>query len=318
MNQFISTFSARRYKALMSHPDSAKLPLETIIADRYRVLRRLGRGGMGTVYEVEHIHVGCLFALKLMDKSTSEVFKASLFHEAKLLGRLESEHVVKVIDCGRDPEHGSFLVVEKVNGGTLGELLALHGRLDWERAVTITLSLCVAIADVHRAGVVHRDLKPHNIGLTDRQFAVKLFDFGIASVVGERGADARPQGSGTVPYMAPELWMGASASAESDLFAVGVTLFEMLTGQRPFDGKTPPRCDEGELLEAFEELAPDAKIPGWLIQVVARLLSRSPRNRFHGAAELAAALRRSNAYVFRSTLGIDLEEQTVPRFALVT
>ena len=302
----------------MTHPDSAKLPLETIIAERYRLLRRLGRGGMGTVYEVEHIHVGRRFALKLMDKSPSDAFEASLFHEAKILGRLESEHVVKVIDCGRDPEHGPYLVVEKFHGGTLGEALALHGRLDWEQAVAVTLSLCVALADVHRAGVVHRDLKPHNVGLTDRQLAVKLFDFGIASYISEHTGEVRLQGSGTVPYMAPELWTGAPATTESDLFAVGVTLFEMLTGHRPFDGKTPPRCDEGEILEALEEHAPGAKIPGWLVQVVARLLSRLPRNRFHGAAELAAALRRSNAYAYRSTLGIDLDEQTVPRLALTT
>ncbi|MEO6953794.1 MAG: serine/threonine-protein kinase [Polyangia bacterium] len=302
----------------MSHIESQKLPTETLIADRYRVLRRLGRGGMGTVYEVEHVHVGRHFALKLMDKSAPPAFEASLYHEAKLLGRLESEHVVKVIDCGRDEQHGSFLVVEKFHGGTLGELLALHGRVDWEQAVNITLSLCVALADVHRAGVVHRDLKPHNIGLTDRQFAVKLFDFGIASVVGEHAIDARLQGSGTLPYMAPELWNGASASTESDLFAVGCTLFEMLTGERPFDGKTAPLCEEGEILQAFEDVAPDAKIPGWLMQVVAKLLSRSPRNRFHGAAELAAALRRSNAYAFRSTLGIDLEEMTVPRAAIAS
>jgi serine/threonine protein kinase len=287
------------------------LPAGTLIAERYRVVRLLGRGGMGLVYEVEHVHIGRRFACKVVSAAVAGgPFEEALFREARLLGQLESEHVVKVVDCGRDSEHGTFVVVEKFHGGTLGELLALEGRVPWERAVAITLALCTALMDVHRAEVVHRDLKPHNIGLTQGGHAVKLFDFGIATKNADDGAALRTLGSGTVPYMAPELWAGMPATIESDLFAIGVTLCEMLTGSRPFDGLRAPRFEPSAIVSAMQELAPDAKIPGWLMQVVARLLHRSAHNRFHSAAELASALRRTHAYDHCSTIGLEDDVST--------
>jgi serine/threonine protein kinase len=285
---------------------ATSLPTGTMLADRYRVVRLLGRGGMGLVYEVEHVNIGRRFACKIVSAAVlGGPHEEALFREARLLGQLDSEHVVKVVDCGRDETNGSFVVVEKFHGGTLGELLALEGRLPWERAVAITLALCTALMDVHRAEVVHRDLKPHNIGLTPGGHTVKLFDFGIATKNADDGAALRTLGSGTVPYMAPELWSGTPATIESDLFAIGVTLCEMLTGSRPFDGLRAPRFEPSAIVSAMHELAPDAKIPGWLMQVVGKLLHRSAHNRYHSAAELASALRRTNAYDHCSTLGVD-------------
>lgn len=291
--------------------DEIVIPTGTRIADRYTITRRLGRGGMGMVYEVEHVHIGRRFACKIVGASIAGgPREEALFREARLLGQLESEHVVKVVDCGRDPQVGSYLVVEKFPGGTLAELIALEGKLPWERAVGITLALCAAVADVHRCDVVHRDLKPHNVGLTQGGHAVKLFDFGIACRGDDDQTALRMLGSGTLPYMAPELWAGRPATVESDLFAVGVALCEMLTGVRIFDGRSAPRLEHPDLLTMIKEVAPDAQIPGWLAQLIARLLHRSPKKRFHSAAELAAALRRTNAYDYCSTLGLEDEVTT--------
>ena len=221
----------------------------TVLAGRYRVLARIGSGGMGTIYAGEHLEVGRKVAIKILrpDIGLRPVLVERFRREARYIARIEHEHVVECLDLGLTDDGLLFYVMEWLRGEDLQARLKRERRLPWPRARAILAQLCRALAAAHAQGVVHRDLKPGNLFLinrADNHDYLKVLDFGIAKLMAPD--DASPEvltrtGEviGTTPYMAPELAAGEAIDHRVDVYAAGVIMFQLLTGRLPFRGKTP-------------------------------------------------------------------------------
>ncbi len=223
----------------------------TIIAERYRVDEKVGDGGMGAVYRVEHTHMRKRLALKVLHRdlcSYPEIVQR-FEREAMAAANIEHPNVANATDFGKLPDGAFYLVLEYVEGIDLRQLLQRDKFLNPARAVHIALQILGALGRAHELGIVHRDLKPENILLVEKdgdpEF-VKVLDFGIARVpVGALGAARAGDPSkpltkagtvyGTPEYMAPEQALGHQVDGRADLYALGVLLFEMLSGARPYD-----------------------------------------------------------------------------------
>ncbi|MCY1009745.1 protein kinase [Nannocystis pusilla] len=265
-------------------------PRGELYANRYRIEALAGRGGMGAVYRAVDVLVGDVVALKVLGQSVTPKLLEGFRREVRLARRISHPNVARTHDMG---EHGGvpFLIMEFVDGTTLQELLRDDtgaAGLAPARAARIALSVCEALTAAHAAGVVHRDLKPANI-LLEAEGRVVLTDFGIA-----RPLDGQhTQGLlGTPVYMAPEQVAGAPVDARTDLYAVGLVLFEMLTGRLPFAGDTAFAAAVARLNEPpLDVLAvrPDAPEP--LAELVRQCLSQEPDRRPASAAAIAERLR---------------------------
>lgn len=285
-----------RPEGLDDEPCAAEHQLVAARIGPYRVLTRLGAGGMGEVYEVEHVELGRHFALKVLraelrhDTDT----RARFHREPRAMAQLVSEHVVGIVDCGELRDGTPYFVMERLYGSDLRRLLGEQGVLPVARVASLGVDACLGLACAHRAGLVHRDLKPENLFVTTRDDGrdlCKLLDFGI--VKSARDNSTRPGAVlGTTRYMAPEqLGLDVPVSPQTDLFALGVILYECLTGKTPFDGDTVERVlfkimSEREV--PILELRPE--IPEGLAHVVARTLCKRPEDRPASALNLAEAL----------------------------
>jgi serine/threonine-protein kinase len=268
---------------------SARFVPGAVFAGRYRIVGPLGKGGMGEVYRADDLRLGQPVALKFLpdqlrdDPERRERFVA----EVRVARQVAHPAVCRVYDVG-DADGQPFLSMEYVDGEDLASLLRRIGRLPPDKAVDIARHLCAGLAAAHDRGIVHRDLKPANVML-DGRGKVRITDFGLASLVEHiPGDDVR---SGTPAYMAPEQLAGKEVSAASDLYALGVVLYELFTGRRPFDGRTP-----AELSRQHAEATPtnpsavvDALDPA-VERVILRCLEKDPALRPRSALAVAAAL----------------------------
>jgi len=280
-----------------------------VIAGRYKILGRLGEGGMGSVYQVEHTHMRKRLALKVLHREmTSQAEIVARFErEAMAAAHIEHPNVAGATDFGKLEDGSCYLVLEYVEGTSLRALIDL-GPVQPSRAVSITVQMLSALKRAHELGIVHRDLKPENVLLVDKEGEpdfVKVLDFGIARVpIGVIGGDAGPSLTragmvyGTPEYMAPEQALGQDVDGRSDIYGVGVMLFEMLVGKRPYDNK-----DKVALLgqhvagpiPSVRDRAPPGAINAELDTVVSRMLAKSPSDRFPDAAAASEALSAASA-----------------------
>jgi serine/threonine-protein kinase len=284
----------------------------TLIADRYRVQKLLGEGAMGVVYLVEHVHMRKRMALKVLHAALTEnpELVARFEREAIAAGNIDHPNVVAATDFGRTEQGAFFLVLAYVDGTTLRDVSGVP--LEIARAVRITRQITAALARAHELGIVHRDLKPENVMLVRGDGGggevVKVLDFGIAKLDADAFAPAgstpgTPSGSqpltrkgmifGTPDYMAPEQALGEVVDARADLYAVGVMLYEMLTGVRPFEAENPVTLMGMHVIAPvppMRERAPNAEVPGSLEAIARRLLEKKAADRFSTARELGAAL----------------------------
>jgi len=216
---------------------------DQVIAGRYRVIREIGAGGMGQVVEVEHLELEKRFALKLIRPDRwDETLDARFRREARALAKVSSPRVAQVTDFGVDDERGPFYIMELVDGEALDALIKRSGPMPRERALEIAIGIAEALIDVHAVGIVHRDVKPGNIGIcADGPLEVRLLDFGLATSTDERFGSRITESHrvvGSMPYMAPEQFHGHAPTPSVDLWALGVVVYEMLSGKLPFEAPT--------------------------------------------------------------------------------
>jgi eukaryotic-like serine/threonine-protein kinase len=263
----------------------------------YRIVRPLGQGGMGAVYLATDARLGRAVALKVFSAhdASLELARHELLNEARAAANVNHPHIAAVYDV-LDVDGQVAIVFEYVEGETLAACLA-RGPLPMADAIAIALQLTDALAAAHQRGIVHRDLKPANVVMTGSG-VVKVLDFGIARVMPDGASPAsaaRTTASrfvGTVGYAAPEQCVGESVDARADIFALGVVLFEMVTGRRPFDGATAPDVVRAMLSGAPLQASALARdLPAALDQLLARMLARNAADRPATADDVARALR---------------------------
>ena len=266
---------------------------------RYRLVQELASGGMGTVWEAEQLALGKRVAVKLLHPAVSqEPGVARRFErEARATSELSDPHIVRVFDFGRTSEGLLFLVMDLLDGRTLGNMLDLGESFTAASAVSIVDQILSGLETAHARDVVHRDLKPHNVMLVlgKEGETVQLLDFGIATVRRNENATKLTQTGavmGTPAYMAPEQAMGEPVDARTDLYAVGTILYELLSGEPAHTG-----ANYNQMLHAIlvGEPVPLSRLrpglPPLLYEIVARAMARLPRDRYESAADFREALR---------------------------
>ncbi|WP_437586719.1 protein kinase domain-containing protein [Sorangium sp. So ce1000] len=271
--------------------------------DRYTVLRLLGQGGMGAVYEARHAGTGRRVAVKvILGQAADDELVRRFQREARAVGAVESEHIAQVFDTGRDRETGApYIAMEFLEGEDVQALIERLGPLPVDLALRIGLQACLGLERAHEAGIVHRDIKPANLFLARKQGGqrvVKVLDFGVAKVadngLGNGGMTKSGALLGSPLYMSPEQARGSGAiDARSDVWSLGISLYHALSGHRPNEHLT----GLGELVLAIcttpvrwiQEIAP--WVPPEVAHVVHRALVIDPAGRIASAGELAAALR---------------------------
>ncbi|WP_433782365.1 glycine betaine ABC transporter substrate-binding protein [Actinomycetospora sp. CA-101289] len=268
----------------------------------YRVVASLGRGGMGEVHRAEDTRRDRVVALKRLHRAlgTSEDFRERFRRESQLAARLSSPHVIPIHDWGEIDDR-LFIDMRLAEGVDLAELLRTRGALGPERSADLVRQIASALDDAHRAGLVHRDVKPSNVLVTDQRghdFAY-LVDFGIVRALDDSGVSLTGTGSavGTLAYMAPELFEGRRADARSDVYALACVLHETLTGGAPFGQSSAPALMHGHLnVPPPRPSEHIAGVPRELDDVVVRGMAKDPAERYASPGELAdAALRASRA-----------------------
>ncbi|HKQ75382.1 MAG TPA: serine/threonine-protein kinase, partial [Blastocatellia bacterium] len=273
----------------------------TVLDGRYRLDKMIGEGGMGDVYRATHIHIDTEFAVKLLkpDFVANQTAIKRFRLEAKAAGRIHHPNAVRVTDFGVTPERIVYLVMELVQGQSLRSLMRNEKRLDYMRAVNIVRQICGAVDAAHRGGVIHRDLKPDNILIEKVQDIerVKVLDFGIAKLK-ETKTDAFLTQAGTIigtpQYMSPEQCQGKPLDPASDIYSIGVLLYEMLSGSVPFDGESVLQVVYDQLHappRQLRERAPD--VPEPITQVVMRALEKEPADRQSSAIQLSDELKQA-------------------------
>ena len=266
--------------------------IDTLFDGRYRIQRKLGAGGMADVYLAEDQELGRRVAIKILNgrHANDDQFIERFRREAKNAAALNHPNIVSIYDRG-NAEDTYYIAMEFLDGRTLKELIVGRGAAPINVAIEYARQILSALRFAHRHGIVHRDIKPHNV-LVDGEGRVKVTDFGIAragtSQMTETGSIV-----GTAQYLSPEQARGGEVDPRSDLYSLGIVLYELLTGKTPFDGDTPVEIAMKHLSNAPQppsKLRPD--IPRELDMVVLRALAKNPDDRYQSADEMEADLER--------------------------
>jgi serine/threonine-protein kinase len=276
------------------------------ISDRYRIDKLLGEGGMGAVYQAEHAHMRKRVAVKVLHPEMSRMAEvvARFEREAMAASHIDHPNVATATDYGKLEDGSFFLVLEFIEGQSLRDVIA-KGPLKWRRALHITRQISAGLARAHALGIVHRDLKPENVMLVDKEGDpdfVKVLDFGIAKVpVGDMspGSKSGPVLTqlgmvyGTPEYMAPEQALGQEVDLRADLYSVGVMLYEMLAGVRPYEHESKVTLLGMHVtakIPKVSDKAPDVTVPAEVDAIVETLLAKEAKKRYPSAKELQEAI----------------------------
>jgi eukaryotic-like serine/threonine-protein kinase len=266
---------------------------QSVLGDRYQIEASIGSGGMAEVYRGFDPVLSRTVAIKVLSPqfARDSSFVQRFRREAQAAARLNHPNIVGVYDTGQD-DGTQFIVMEFIEGRTLGDFLALGRRPTPVQAAEIAQKICSALAAAHAQGVIHRDIKPGNVMVT-RDGTVKVMDFGIARVLGPETAPQTSAVLGTASYLSPEQAQGEPVDARTDIYSLGAVLYEMLTGRPPFTGDSPVSVAYKQVNEspaAPSSLNPD--VPARLDAVVMKALSKNPANRYQTAEEFSTDLAR--------------------------
>lgn len=261
----------------------------------YTVTRELGQGGMGKVLQAlspqgQTVAIKTMLLPEEIDARARWETVERFQREARAARSLVHPNIVQVLDIGADQDT-FFIVMEYLDGQTVRELIELAGAITLDRAVDIMTVACEALAYAHDQDIIHRDVKPDNI-MVLRNGLVKLTDFGLAAIVTERGVTQTGTVMGTFYYMSPEQARGEKLDARSDIFSLGATFYEMLTGQPPFPGESPAAV----LSKILNSDPPQVQgLPPHVSRTLGRCLRKQPQYRFQNAREIIASLRAGEA-----------------------
>ena len=285
---------------------------DEIVAKKFRIVRLLGEGGMGMVYEAVHLGLGRRVALKMLkpELARKPAVAERFAREGRIAAQIEDRHVCAVLDVGELEDGTTYLVMEYLAGESLAQLLERESKLSPERAVEILLDVCHGVASAHARGVVHRDLKPGNVFLVPvagEGTIAKVLDFGIAKIDGAEVVTGDRDVLGTPQYLSPEQFTAShEVDARTDLWALGVILFEMLTGELPFAGGSIAELVAQILLEPPRPVPAD--VPARLRDAIAACLTKERDKRIATLAELAALVGADA----RRVAQIDAVERATP------
>jgi tRNA A-37 threonylcarbamoyl transferase component Bud32 len=272
----------------------------TRISGRYEIVNLIGEGGMGEVYEAKHVHIGRHVAIKCLNKEYSKDKEAMerFEQEARIAGTLGHANICELMDFGVTDDGQPYLVMELMEGENLAELLKREKPLEVERALEITAGVLTALEEAHGQGIVHRDLKPENIFMAQVKGhgeVVKLLDFGISKIMkqGESAMRLTKTGMmvGTPFYMSPEqVRARTDIDHRTDLYACGVILFEMLTGDLPFDGRSFNEIIVKIIEDKFPAMGEDDDIPKGVASLIRKSVEKKADKRFQTAKEFGEAV----------------------------
>lgn len=272
------------------------------ILGRYKIVERIGSGGMGVVWKANDLVLDRYVALKILrpEMSEDDDFVSRFRREAKAAASLSHPNIVSIYDVGED-QGLHFIVMELVEGETLRDRLNREGRLQPEEALNIAAQICLGLAHAHDNNIIHRDIKPQNILLTEVGH-VKVADFGIARALGGVSTTSTDVVVGSASYLSPEQARNGKVSARSDLYSLGVVLYEMITGKLPFTGDSPVAV----ALQHVEARVPSVRravpdIPVEFENLISKALAKDPGERFQSAGEMLQAIRKSrSALLYRA------------------
>jgi serine/threonine protein kinase len=266
-----------------------------VFNNRYRLDGKLGEGGMATVFGGTDTLLRRRVAVKVLrdQYAKDEEFVRRFYQEAESAARLSHPNIVNTYDVGREGDT-YFIVMELVDGPSLGDIISADGRLPEPVAIDYAAQICSGLAYAHRQGLLHRDIKPANILIT-KDDVVKISDFGIARAVSQQTMAMTRPGlvMGSVFYLSPEQAQDMQLHETSDLYSVGIVLYQMLTGKLPYTGESPVSVALKHVSDPVPAIDPESGVSPALASIVNRLLQKDPQNRFQSASEVASALREA-------------------------
>ncbi len=267
-----------------------------IIGNRYEILEEVGNGGMATVFKARDHVLNRYVAVKVLkDEYTTDTDFIKRFNtEAQSAAGLSHANIVSIYDVGYEEENNLYyIVMELVKGKTLKQIIKKDGVISWKWAVNIAMQIASALEEAHKNGIVHRDIKPHNIIITEDGIA-KVTDFGIAKAVSNSTITAFGTTIGSVHYFSPEQAKGGITDAKSDLYSLGVVMYEMLTGKVPFDADTPVSVALKHMQEEPKEpIEINKNIPIAINQIVVKAMRKEPTERYQSATEMLKDLAKA-------------------------
>ncbi|HST54248.1 MAG TPA: serine/threonine-protein kinase [Pyrinomonadaceae bacterium] len=268
----------------------------------YRIVDFLGAGGMGEVYRAMHSKIGRVAAVKVLTQATqSSGFVERFFNEARIQASLQHPNIATLYDfC--EVAGQPCIIMEYIDGQAISERIAGYGALPLTETVYVFERVCEAIEYIHRHGVIHRDIKSNNIKISS-QGQVKLLDFGIAKAQTSQQLTQVGSVIGTLQYLAPELIRGGTADERGDIWALGVLLYEMVTGRVPFEAATVgDLCDKIDRVSYAPPAQLNPTLPREVAQIISRCLKKNPAERYHSAGEILADVRRLESVVSKPGL----------------
>ncbi len=288
-----------------------------LLGNRYQIIEKIGNGGMATVYKAKCLVLNRYVAVKILREefTTDEEFIKRFNTEAQSAASLTHPNIVSVFDVGHEGNL-YYIVMELIQGKTLKEIIISDGALSWKWSINVAMQIASALETAHRNNIIHRDIKPHNIIITEEGIA-KVTDFGIAKAVSNSTITAFGTTIGSVHYFSPEHARGGYTDAKSDLYSLGIVMYEMLTGKVPFDADTPVSVALMHMQDkAIEPIKINPSIPVAVNKIIIKAMEKDPNMRYQNATEmlkdLSMALKHPDGdFVSMNTIQHDFPTQTM-------